>query len=643
MKKSILYLIIQLFAFLSAAQTINVDSLLYIVKSSNSIEEKVKNYGTLSWALIDNDLKQAIAYNDSIFNISKRYNYIDGIADANYRYSVLNRALGDYDKALMFLDEYEKFITGDTLKIANAAFQRGVLNSIKGDYDEGLRSYQIALNHYELLDHKRGIGMIYNTLGITYSNMNQYDESISNYKKSIKILKSVNDIDALASTYSNLANVYKKKNEYDEALDYFNKSIELSTKTSNIRRIAHNKQNISSIYKEQKAYSKAVEVALQAYNILNEHNYKGELTGAAANLGEIYTLMGNYRESEQILKKHLNNLKGSVKDQSKLYFSLYKLYEVSNRHQEALMHHKEYKKLSDSIINENGLKNFNELRVKYDIEKKDKELVEQKLTLEKQELEIQKKKSQYTLMTGIAIFLLLTSLLTWFLYKQRQKRKDQEILSLKREHQIKTLESLIEGEEKERFRIAKELHDGVNGDLSAIKYKLTALLEKNNSVINEAVAMIDKSCEQVRAISHNLIPPSLKNFSLLEALEDYCSTMNGIHKPEITFQHIGDSIAISKTAEVNIFRIIQELINNSIKYADATEIDAQISNRDNVVQITVEDNGKGFNINNVSENGIGLKNIQSRVDYLNGKLDFSSTEEGSSFIIEINLNQLNDN
>ena len=212
-------------------------------------------------------------------------------------------------------------------------------------------------------------------------------------------------------------------------------------------------------------------------------------------------------------------------------------------------------------------------------------------------------------MLGVIIFLLFGSLLLFITYKQRQKRKNQEILTLKRDFQIKTLESLIEGEEKERLRIAKELHDGVNGDLSAIKFKLSSLLEMNNKVIKEAVAMIDDSCKQVRAISHNLVPPSLESFNLIEATETYCNTMNSVNSMDITFQFLGEEFFLSKKEEVNIFRIIQELVSNSIKHAECSEINVQISSRNKVLQITVEDDGKGFNTTKEPENGIVYKTL----------------------------------
>jgi len=268
------------------------------------------------------------------------------------------------------------------------------------------------------------------------------------------------------------------------------------------------------------------------------------------------------------------------------------------------------------------------LKFQYQTEKKDKEIAEQKLALTQS-------KSKTRTMSILIVSLLSASILLWFLFQQRQKRIQQQLVTIQREQEVRTLESLMEGEEKERFRIAKELHDGVNGDLSAIKFKLSSLLEMNNTVIKEAVDMIDNSCEQVRAISHNLVPPSLKDFNLIEAVEEYCQSMNSIHKPEVHFQQVGDAIILDKKQEANLFRIVQELVTNSIKHAEAKEINVQLSHLENTLQLTVEDDGKGFDREIVKSNGIGMQNVQSRIDYLNATMDFLSNEKGTSYTIAI--------
>lgn len=169
------------------------------------------------------------------------------------------------------------------------------------------------------------------------------------------------------------------------------------------------------------------------------------------------------------------------------------------------------------------------------------------------------------------------------------------------------------------------------------------MLEHNATVVDEIVAMIDKSSEQVRAISHNLVPPSLEKFNLIEALADYCTTMNDAHKLSINFQHIGAHPKLSKNNEINIYRIVQELVSNSIKHSEAQEITVQLSSHEKHIQITVEDDGKGFDSYAMDKRGIGLKNIASRIDYLNATKDLVSNDKGTSYTIEIDIEKLNDN
>ena len=147
--------------------------------------------------------------------------------------------------------------------------------------------------------------------------------------------------------------------------------------------------------------------------------------------------------------------------------------------------------------------------------------------------------------------------------------------------------------------------------------------------------MIDDSCKQVRAISHDLVPPSLENFNLIEATKLYCSNLNqNTNEVIIKFQHLGTIFKMAKKAEINVFRIIQELVINSLKHAEATVINVQISYRD-TIQITVEDDGKGFDSAQEAK-GIGLKNVQSRAGYLSATLDCISNKNGTSYTIDIN-------
>ena len=262
----------------------------------------------------------------------------------------------------------------------------------------------------------------------------------------------------------------------------------------------------------------------------------------------------------------------------------------------------------------------------------------------KQELNLIKsrKEKQFFYILVFAMALILLGL--WYFFKQRQKLKNQEIESLKQNQEITNLEALIDGEEKERKRIAQELHDGLNGDLSAIKYRLSSLQDSSLCVtdsenVMKIITMIDESCAQVRSISHNLMPSSILEYGLIESVREYCIKINNSNSFKIEFQTFGTNLSLPKKTETIIYRIIQELVTNILKHAKATEAMIQLNYREDELFITVEDNGIGFDTTKVSE-GIGHKNIKTRVAFLNAQLNVDSSTKGTSYTISIDLNKI---
>lgn len=622
------------------------DSLNSVLKNVTIQEDRASAHARLAWLNLMSDSKLAKNHLDSSFVIYSKLEDIKGIASSNYKYAVFYRLQGNYNQGLNYIDKSLKFAQTlkDTFSIANNLYQKAVIHSLLGNHEEGLVVYYEILSMYEALQFSKGIGLTLNSIGITHNDLGEYSKAIESYEKAAKIHKDINDDVNLSNVYGNLALVYSNQKKFDLGLEYYNKARIIDIDTNNNWGLAINSENIGIVLNEQGKYDEALVYLKDARKICLENNYKTDLTRVMTNLGLVYFRLKDYKKSESSLKEALKNATDSKLVTKEIHNNLFALYKETKKFKLALNHFEKFNVFKDSIFEENNIKNINSLNVKYETEKKDKEIIAQKLEINEQDDEIQKKKTQNAYMLGGIIFLIVTAILLLFLFKQRQKRKNQEILTLKREVQIKTLESLIEGEEKERFRIAKELHDGVNGDLSAIKYKLSSLLEMNNKVIKEAITMIDDSCKQVRAISHNLVPPALENFDLVEATSDYCRNLNDVNSDvSILFQHIGETIKMSKKAEVNAFRIIQELVTNGIKHASASLINVQISCRENNIQITVEDDGIGFKKNEITSDGIGLDNVQSRIDYLNATLDFVSNDKGTSYTIDIDKDQLNDN
>lgn len=620
------------------------DSLLLVIRTSQDQAAVASAHGKYAWLSLMSDNLLAQKHLDTSLALFTDLKDAEGIARANYRFAVLNRLQGDYSQGLFHIDQSLNYAEEqqDSLSIANNLFQKAVIYSLKGDYDKGLAVYLRILDVYEALDHRKGMGLTLNSIGITYADLGKYEEAIKNYKRAIGIHEVDKDSVNLPNVYGNLALTYANQKRYELAMEYYQKAREIDKATNNNWGLGINNENIGLVLQEQGKYQEAIRYYEEAKTIFVANNFTTDLSRVLTNLGQAYYLLGDFSASKKNLQEALKYQTDSKKVTMEIHSNLSKLYKKQGQFGLALSHFEDFTRYKDSIFEEDRMKNINELQVKYESTKKDKEIATQQLALNQQETEIQQKRTLQNYLIGAIGFLVVAALLIWLIYRQKQKRKDQELLTLKREYQIKSLEALIEGEEKERFRIAKELHDGVNGDLSAIKYKLSTLIEMNNKVIKEAITMIDDSCKQVRAISHNLVPPALENFSLKDAAQAYCESMNAAHEVKINFQSIGSEIQLPKKAEVNILRIVQELVTNAVKHAEASEIDVQISFQNNGLQVTVEDDGIGFDRDQVSGDGIGLSNIDSRIDYLNASVDFVSNQKGTSFTFEIDTRELDE-
>ena len=262
----------------------------------------------------------------------------------------------------------------------------------------------------------------------------------------------------------------------------------------------------------------------------------------------------------------------------------------------------------------------------------------------KQELELIKSQRGKQIYLVSSLILILLSFWIWYFFKQKHKFKNKEILSLQQQKEITKLQAFIEGEEKERSRLAQDLHDGINGDLSSVKFQLSSLETSNLSsqnklILDKAIGMLDYSCDNVRTISHNLSPTSIHDFGLINTVKNYCTKLEQLYPIKINFQHFGTEIKLHENIETVIYRIIQELVNNIIKHADASEALVQINSHENSLFIVIEDNGKGFD-DSKENTGIGLKNIASRIAYLNATLETELSKNGTTFTINIDLNKI---
>lgn len=201
-------------------------------------------------------------------------------------------------------------------------------------------------------------------------------------------------------------------------------------------------------------------------------------------------------------------------------------------------------------------------------------------------------------------------------------------------HQLKLIQSELEAIEHERKRIAKDLHDSVGTDFSVIKMMVNQLLKKHNEPKSEEIeTQFQSTIQDIKSIIYGLSPPGLERYGLMAALTNYIEKLNGSIATQVHLKTFGAEVKDAKIT-VAIFRIIQELISNSLKHSNATSIRLHISSFEDMISIVYEDNGKGFAWDGQSK-GLGLYNIESRLKALNGKLRFDSGQFGVSYTIDI--------
>ena len=303
-----------------------------------------------------------------------------------------------------------------------------------------------------------------------------------------------------------------------------------------------------------------------------------------------------------------------------------------------------HQNLKDSIFNAEQTRIISEMNARFDNAALRDSL--QATEIAKNRAELRQKSQLNYLLGGALLVVLLIALLFFQNYRTRteQRLQAQQLAALEKQREADQLRSMINGEEQERKRIAQDLHDGLGTLLATVKLQFNAVQNElpeidANGSYQKADSLLDEACTEVRQISYNLMPAILQQYGLEFALQDLCEGISRVGSLEISFIPHGLDYPFDDLTAVSVYRIVQELVKNTLRHADATELIVQLSIEEAQLSIIVEDDGKGFNVAEKLQNpGIGLQSIQSRLTLLNGKMEVESNPDlGTTFTIEISL------
>jgi len=528
--------------------------------------------------------------------------------------------------------------------LAMAYNQIGLIDMENGDYNSSLKMFLNSLKITKKYNLSQKEFDALNNLGLLYENQGDTLKAFESYLESEKIALRENFLEDLFHTYNNLA-ILKRKSNINDAIIYYKKALKLSEDANN----DYNKFivyiNLSDIYlsiENVKAYDNSLFYLNKANRLLEVIKDNKNMFYLKFNFGSYYYKIKEYEKAINFYNEALNFSKENIDNNQivNLYGALADTYKANNNFKKALFYQEKFTKENNKIFNIEKNRSFHEIQTKYEVEKKNL-----KIDLLTKERQIEKEKKKLIIFIGIILFIVLSSVLFFFIHRAKIQRlinekenkiHQQEIIRLEQEKELKKIIGIIEGQDNERNRLAKEIHDGIGGDLAGIKLHLSQVNSViKNETIQNVINQVSKAFHELRNISHNLSSNYIheKSFECLldELKREYEGRLE--FNVEIVLFPNDSLFDLSKDIKHHLYRIIQELLTNVSKHANAKNVSINITKYDTNLSIIVEDDGKGFD-NNVNK-GIGMKNIEERLSSIKGEMIIESIQVGTSVIINI--------
>lgn len=602
--------------------------------------------------------------------------YLSTNSDSAYHY--INRA---YKKSLA--------LKNDSL-IARSLYNLGYYHYLKKNTVESKRHLIKALGYSKKSKFHKISALSYNQLGTIAFDENQFEVALSRYLKALEIADKNKIAESKSRVLINLGNLYLRQKDTLKSLSYYNENISNAEKHLLYNELIKGYMNCAVLFSEKdvqksiKYYNKALTLSQQSKDLYSEFNLHINLSelylssNNKSDLLKVYNHLSSAKKIQQLLNDtsllfylnfnfggyfrkekqyekaltyyqlalHQSNKNVNSDQLLNLYKTISETYFLKEDFKNALVFKNKQYKLSDSIFTEKKNRDFNEIQTKYQVDKKNLKI--QLLTKEKI---IEKDRRKWTFVVGLLIITAL--LLALFFFKNRIKTQKiildkeneihkQEVVRLEQEKELKRIVGLVEGQDQERNRVAKEIHDGIGGALAGIKLELSQCnSELKSEKIDVVVSKMSKAFSDLRLISHNLSLNSLKDKNLENLIIDLKNEYENRDEfqVEVVVFPPNSINKIKESAKHQIYRVIQELLSNVSKHAKAKTVFLNFTMHDDFFNIIVEDDGSGFNSDD--RKGIGLSNIAERLSSVEAVYTIESCiGKGTVVTIDIPISQL---
>lgn len=531
-----------------------------------------------------------------------------------------------------------------TKEAGESAFILGVTNYLTGNRDDGLRWYMEADKQYELIRDTLGIIHVYNEMCILYLKQKKIPEATHTIDKAIGYARAINNPDQLATAYNNKGLVYMDTRRYDSAKIFFRIGYEYYKAIGSDRGMAYSLDYLSSASGENNEQDKALMYLKESIGLLAACGDKfGEAMGIN-NMGELLLRQERPREALAYFKESTVKSKAIkyLPLEDNTYVMQAECYRLLGDYRNAYEATQRHVALHEEIANENLLKTVEELSARYETGKKEQE---NRLLTEKNQLQATQLSRTKIITVAVMIISLLTIGVLFLFYNRYKLKQDARLKEEQLAGEKLRANAIVDAEENERQRLARELHDGIGQMLAATRRKIQTLAPDSGQVgnIDESIALLDESIKEVRQLSHDMMPPWLRNKSLVQAIEDLAIKITQTTAIKVHTEYTDTtSLQLGKMQVLMLYRSIQEMASNVLRHSGATTLNIEVVNHDTELSIMVYDNGKGFDKEQImlGSSGIGLKNIASRIDYIGGQLEIDSHPgQGTTYNIYLPINK----
>ncbi|PIB34163.1 hypothetical protein BFP72_01320 [Reichenbachiella sp. 5M10] len=582
--------------------------------------------------------------------LSQEGTYRYGIGLSSYFLGVAQLNTGKYDEAERNIVRAREVLSqlGEDYYVMLSYKQQGSIHRARGNAAESIEYATTALGLSEALGLPEESLKIMNNIGAVHLGQGHFELAKAQFRNSLAL----NPEDRIrAILLGNLGLAEEKDGNHDKALEYYQESLDISMRLGDPVSQYTTMDFMSALFLQKGEYDKALAYSYQTMKAYERDNRAPELLKAYNRIGLIHAQVNHYDSADYYyhLSLEIAQALGSV-DVMYIYANLAFNHAHQGEYKKAYEELNIHTTMKDSVLTLEKSWQVEELLAKYESASKEKEIsilqAEQALheaSLERQRLIRNTAMGGSLLMLGVSVLLI---------YSYAQKLKNNKVLAQKneeinrqtlreilKENVIVNIKATIKGQEEERMRIAKELHDSVAGSLAAVKLRLENLtLDKSGEeAVKPIVEQVNQTYEEVRTLSHNLTPTKVLNAPFVELIKSYVEELAQSTGLEICFLSSQCEVLneLPDSFKVDVYRIIQELLANAVKHAQAKYIEVVLTKNEEEINLLVEDNGRGFEVSRSSK-GIGFENIKHRIKVLNGQMNIDSTL-GRGTIVNIDL------